>query len=340
MAVIDPWNSSATTATLGPKTSTSPRVERSTSTRVMSGTQSGKSPRAKPYFERFGHPTHRMTRVAINGPLPNDIGTGFAEVQEWEFEATCHPVIPAWFWRHFSEGGWAPCLPGRVWPAEVSQSQGGDHLLREADWGLVAWKQGPGLLRHRQIHPGQQGRWRKAHKEVGDRPRRARLPCPGHPPLGHFGRSANEVRAGSHLHLLRWFQAPVRPPEGEHAGLRPHQPPLYSFKVWTRWGRPSGNRFHLYKENGALQARGGRGLQTSWGAPERVLPHLSQLPRQGHHEMGLPQPSGVTRARASTCRCNTQPTSPSLTTKQQKGTSLPAPRRATTIPWPGISWAT
>ena len=63
---------------------------------------------AKPYFERFGHPTHCMTRVAINGSLPKDIGTGFAEVQEWEFEATCHPVIPAWFGRHFSEGGWAP----------------------------------------------------------------------------------------------------------------------------------------------------------------------------------------------------------------------------------------
>ena len=31
---------------------------------------------AKPYFERFGHPTHRMTRVAINGPLPKDIGRG------------------------------------------------------------------------------------------------------------------------------------------------------------------------------------------------------------------------------------------------------------------------
>ena len=39
----------------------------------------------KPYFERFGHPTHHMTRVAINGVLPRDIGTGFAEVQEWEF---------------------------------------------------------------------------------------------------------------------------------------------------------------------------------------------------------------------------------------------------------------
>ena len=24
----------------------------------------------KPYFERVGHPTHRMTRVAINGALP------------------------------------------------------------------------------------------------------------------------------------------------------------------------------------------------------------------------------------------------------------------------------
>ena len=50
---------------------------------------------AKPYFERFGHPTHHMTGVAINGALPRDVGTGIAEVQDWEFEATCHPVIPA-----------------------------------------------------------------------------------------------------------------------------------------------------------------------------------------------------------------------------------------------------
>ena len=51
-----------------------------------------------------------MTRVAINGPLPKDIGTGFAEIQEWEFDATCHPVIPAWFGKHFASesGGWAP----------------------------------------------------------------------------------------------------------------------------------------------------------------------------------------------------------------------------------------
>ena len=61
----------------------------------------------EPYFQRFGHPTHRMTRVAINGPLPEDIGTGFAEVIAWEF-AVCHPVISAWFGKHFEEKGWAP----------------------------------------------------------------------------------------------------------------------------------------------------------------------------------------------------------------------------------------
>lgn len=62
---------------------------------------------AKPYFERFGHPRHRMSRVSINGPLPEDIGTGFAEVQEWQFQ-DCHPVISAWFGKHFAEKGWAP----------------------------------------------------------------------------------------------------------------------------------------------------------------------------------------------------------------------------------------
>ena len=49
-----------------------------------------------------------MTRVAINGALPRDIDTGLAEVQEWEFEANCHPVIPAWFGRHFADACSAP----------------------------------------------------------------------------------------------------------------------------------------------------------------------------------------------------------------------------------------
>ena len=63
---------------------------------------------AKPYSERSGHPTHRITRVAINGALPRDIGTGFAEVQEWEFEATCHPVISAWLRMQFADADLVP----------------------------------------------------------------------------------------------------------------------------------------------------------------------------------------------------------------------------------------
>ena len=72
-------------------------------------------------------------------------------------------------------------------------------------------------------------------------------------------------------------------------------------------------------------ARGGRGLQASWGTPKRVLPHLSHLPQQG-------SPEATTRW--DWCRWNTQPTSLSLTTSVLKRTSLPQPRRATTIPWP------
>ena len=91
---------------------------------------------AKPFFQRFGHPAHR---VAINGPLPKDIGTGFAEVQEWNFAVNCHPVIPARYGRHFADatsGGWAPTqflAFLTVWPAEVFQGLGGDRRLRETD---------------------------------------------------------------------------------------------------------------------------------------------------------------------------------------------------------------
>ena len=36
----------------------------------------------KSYFDKFGHPTHHMTRVAINSPLTQDIMTSFVGVQE------------------------------------------------------------------------------------------------------------------------------------------------------------------------------------------------------------------------------------------------------------------
>ena len=63
---------------------------------------------AAPWFQRFGHPRHRMTRVAVNGPLPNDIGTGFAQVRSWQFAADLHPVVAAWFGSHFQEKQWVP----------------------------------------------------------------------------------------------------------------------------------------------------------------------------------------------------------------------------------------
>ena len=65
---------------------------------------------ATPYFERFGHPKSRMTRVAINGELPDNVGTGFAQVRSWTFARNVHPVIPAWFGKHLHESGWMPIV--------------------------------------------------------------------------------------------------------------------------------------------------------------------------------------------------------------------------------------
>ena len=65
--------------------------------------------KAKPfYFMRFRHLTFRKARVVSNSLLSKDIGTGFAEVQEWEFADNYQPVIPAWFGKHFVAQGWTP----------------------------------------------------------------------------------------------------------------------------------------------------------------------------------------------------------------------------------------
>ena len=65
---------------------------------------------AGPWFQRFGHPRHRMTRVAANGPMPDDIGTGFAQVWAWQFAKGLHPVIGAWFGFHFQKKKWMPTV--------------------------------------------------------------------------------------------------------------------------------------------------------------------------------------------------------------------------------------
>ena len=246
---------------------------------------------AKPYFERFGHPTHRMTRVAINGPPPKDIGTGFAEVQEWEFAATCHPVIPAWFGRHFSEGGWAPTQL----LAFLAESGLLRYLkVREAiisfekqteDWLPESRDQACSVIGKFTQGSKADGK-RLTRRLVADRGeldylvRDTRLSgtLVGEPmkcELGHiltyydgsqpqFAHLRASMLAYAHINLLSMLQR-FEPDEAVR-------------------GRPSGNRFHLCKENGALQARGSRSLQASRGSPRRELPHLSHLPRQGNPE--------------------------------------------------------
>jgi hypothetical protein len=51
-----------------------------------------------------------MTRVAINGPLPDFDLTGFACIESFEFTEDLHPITYVWFGRHFSEKCWVPIV--------------------------------------------------------------------------------------------------------------------------------------------------------------------------------------------------------------------------------------
>jgi hypothetical protein len=60
------------------------------------------------YFKRFGHPTHEITRVAINGLLSDCDLTGFAKVSSFEFAAGLHRACYIWIGRHVFEKSWLP----------------------------------------------------------------------------------------------------------------------------------------------------------------------------------------------------------------------------------------
>ncbi|RHZ69225.1 hypothetical protein Glove_286g31 [Diversispora epigaea] len=71
------------------------------------------------WFNKFGHPTHYLVKVAVNGELPQEDITGFAQVRSFKFASNIHPVIPVWYEKHFAcrsgEGcaknkGWAPIV--------------------------------------------------------------------------------------------------------------------------------------------------------------------------------------------------------------------------------------
>ena len=51
-----------------------------------------------------------MTRVAINGQLPDFDLTGFAHVVSFEFAEGLHPTCYAWIGRHITEKSWLPIV--------------------------------------------------------------------------------------------------------------------------------------------------------------------------------------------------------------------------------------
>ncbi|MEW8689296.1 MAG: hypothetical protein AB2556_26030 [Candidatus Thiodiazotropha sp.] len=137
-----------------------------------------------------------MTHVAINGALPKDIDTGFAEVQEWEFDATCHPVILAWFGRHFADasGGWAPTqLLEYLTESGLLKSL----KVREAIVSLKTQKD-VWLPESRDQACSAIGKFTQGSKADGKRLTRRLVVDRGEldflvPSLRHFGWSANEV---------------------------------------------------------------------------------------------------------------------------------------------------
>ncbi|CAG8726894.1 45370_t:CDS:2 [Gigaspora margarita] len=53
-------------------------------------------------FNRFGHPIHHLVRVAVNGKLPKDDITGFAQIRSFKFAPNIHLVILVWYGKHFA----------------------------------------------------------------------------------------------------------------------------------------------------------------------------------------------------------------------------------------------
>ena len=68
-----------------------------------------------PWFKRFGHPTHHLVRVAVNGELPPDDIIGFAQVRSFRFVSNIHSAIPVWYGKHFACRGGEGCGKTKGW---------------------------------------------------------------------------------------------------------------------------------------------------------------------------------------------------------------------------------
>ncbi|CAG8628717.1 23401_t:CDS:10 [Gigaspora margarita] len=68
-----------------------------------------------PWFNQFGYPTYHLVQVAVNGKLPKDDITGFAQVRSFKFAPNIHPVIPVWYGKHFACQGRDGCIKEKGW---------------------------------------------------------------------------------------------------------------------------------------------------------------------------------------------------------------------------------
>lgn len=208
---------------------------------------------AKRYFERFGHPRQRMTRVSINGPLPKDIGTGFAEVQEWQFQ-DCHPIIPAWFGKHFAEKGWAPT---QLLVFLVDSGILINLKIREA---IVAFEKQTEVWLPEDRTQGCiiMGKFTQGGKEDCKTVTRRLITDQGE--LDFLVRDT--LRANSFVgksecplghHLLRRGTASVYPFACKHASICPYKPYYDAPEIYPGRGCPSGNRQHISPETRIAQ---------------------------------------------------------------------------------------
>ncbi|RHZ44471.1 hypothetical protein Glove_724g33 [Diversispora epigaea] len=67
------------------------------------------------WFNRFGHPTHYLVKVAVNDELPQEDITGFAQVRSFKFASNIHPVIPVWYGKHFACRSGEGCAKNKGW---------------------------------------------------------------------------------------------------------------------------------------------------------------------------------------------------------------------------------
>ncbi|CAG8624856.1 15462_t:CDS:2, partial [Cetraspora pellucida] len=60
-------------------------------------------------------PTISATELAVNGKLPKNDTTGFAQIKSFKFASNIHPVILVWYGKHFACQSGDGCVKSKGW---------------------------------------------------------------------------------------------------------------------------------------------------------------------------------------------------------------------------------